>query len=129
MKAEKIQNLLSEIEDIVDQDYDDLQDWNVLYDWPLGETRRIGDTINTKVVHSSNHIRLITIILPGGGFPKHWHDVAEMCRVLAGLLKDLVTGMIWKRDELAIFSRGQKHIPVNPDKSFPTWLEVNFYKK
>lgn len=128
MRADRIKDLFSELEDMVAHDFENLQDWDTLYAWPVGESRRIGDTINTKVYQSATEMRFITIILPGGQFDKHWHDIAETCRVIAGILKDLLSGMVWGRDEVAVFSRGQKHIPANPDQLLPTWLEVKFHK-
>ena len=120
--------ILREIENLVDYKFDSLRSWAELEAWPLGVTMRIGDTINTKIHHGKNEHRFVTELLPRGEFDKHWHDCPEMCRVMANELVCKISNRTWPKDSIAVFSKGEPHVPANPSSTLSTWLEVTFTK-
>jgi len=128
MKMQKVENLIQEINDLVDLKFDSLQSWSVLKKWAVGESRKLSNTISTKVIDSDDHIRFVTQIPPDEEFENHWHDCAEICTVLAGQLKDKVTGKIWNVNDKAVFSKGQKHVPMNPSSIVPCFIIVDFHR-
>lgn len=128
MKMQKVENLIQEINDLIDTKFDNIQTWASLKKWKCGESRKINKSVNTKIIDTENHVRFVTQIPPQQSFDQHWHDCDEMCTVLSGQLKDEVTGRVWNTDGKAIFSRGQKHIPLNPSSVHDLFLVVDFYR-
>ena len=127
METEIAKNLIEEIDSLLDIDYSGLQSVANLKTWPLWETRKLNGTINTKVISTNNHIRFVTQIPPLEEFEDQWHDCPETCRVLGGQLGDKTSGKIWNVDQIACFSKGQKHKPWNPSPIYPCFLIVDFY--
>ena len=123
----KVRNLVKQTDNLIDLDFGNLQSWGAMVDWPIGESRKIGNTINTKVFQSNNQMRFITQIPPLEEFPKHWHDCAEICKILAGQMGDKLTDRVWSMNEEAIFSRGEKHTPWNPLTDVTLFMTVDFY--
>ena len=128
MKMHKVENLIQEINDLVDLKFDNLQSWVALKKWAIGESRKLSGTISTKVIDTNEHIRFVTQIPPNEEFENHWHDCAEICTVLSGQLQDKVTGKIWGVNDKAVFSKGQKHVPMNPSPVVPCFLIVDFHR-
>lgn len=128
MKMQKVENLISDIHNLLEHKYDNLQSWADLSTWPVGESRILDKTINTKIFQSKNRMRFLTQIPPLEDFLQHWHDCAETCTVMAGILGDKISGREWRVDELAVFSAGQKHIPWNPSPIETLYIAVDFYK-
>lgn len=122
----KISNLVGEITDLLHHDFNSLQGWVAILQWPVGETRVINGTYNTKIYQDQKTARFVTQMPPNAKFSQHWHDCTEMCRVLAGVLQDEITGTKWRKDALAIFPKGSNHIPINPSATNTLWLEVTF---
>ena len=128
MEAQKVSNLIQEIHSLFDQDFEGAVGWREILDWPVGESRMIGETVNTKVYQTVNHARFITQIPPKKGLPEHWHDCDEVCTPINGVLSDRYSGRTWNVDEKAVFGKGIKHIPFNEDEAVTLYLNVDFYK-
>lgn len=126
MKMKKISSLISNIHTMIDYSFDDLQSLASVLDWPVNESRNINGTLSTKIFQSGKLSRFITHLPPKTGFPEHWHDCSETCTVLSGRLGDKTSKKTWQRNETAIFSRGQKHSPYNPDDTETCYLLVEF---
>jgi hypothetical protein len=128
MNNKKVDNLIREINDLVDFEFEDLQAWQDLKKWKLGESRLINGTVNTKIIDKVDRLRFIVQIPPLAEFGKHWHDCNESCTVISGKLKDKLTGKVWEESQQAIFSKGQKHVPCNPSRVQSCFLIMNFFK-
>ena len=129
MAYKELTQLLADITGLYDQqDFDKLQPFNSLSDWEINETKVISQTVNTKISETLTQIKFLTCLPPKTAFDGHWHDCSEVCRVICGTLEDKVTGYTWYKEDIAMFSKGQRHQPINPQSNKGTWLEVIFHK-
>lgn len=129
----KAKNLIEDIDDLIDVDFGELQPISYMIDWPLWETRKLSGTTNTKIVHiekrdsKQGHLRFITQVPPLEEFEHHWHNAGETCTVIGGVMGDKKTGHIWKLNDVAMWSKGEKHKPWNPSAIEPLFILVDFY--
>ena len=123
----KVTNLIAEIDELLNHSFENLVSKEDIKGWKVGESRILSGTISTKVLEDTRHGRFITQIPPLGDFDPHWHDIAEVCKVLGGTMGCKIKGRIWKVDEVAVFSKGEKHQPYNPDPKKACFLQVDFY--
>lgn len=124
----KVISLIKEIGEIADANFDNLVSWADIETWPVGESRRIGQSVNTKIFSDDHRARFLTKIDPGGFFDKkgHWHDFDEKCGITAGEMCDEISGRVWHKDEVAHFPFGNKHLIRNNSVTEPCYLVVDF---
>lgn len=125
---EKIIDLISRIDELLDLSYEDLQRFAELQKVNVGDILKIEGSVNTLVINEKWHLRFMTIIPPLVSFKLHWHDCIEKCTVISGQLADKKQpSKIWKKDEICTFEKGQPHVPFNPSRTEATNLIVDFY--
>ena len=124
----KVESLLAEINSLIEPAFDTLQSWEEMQAWPLWESRNTAGTTNTKIIHTSAHVRFVAQVPPGVSSGRHWNDCTKKCRVLAGRMIDMETGRTWGVEAEAVFSRGQKHTLANDSKTTPLFIQVDFYR-
>lgn len=124
----KVIDLIKEIGEIAEANFDNLVSWEDVKSWPVGESRRIGQSTNTKIFSDDKRARFTTVIDPGGYFDKkgHWHDFDEKCNIKAGKMRDELSGRVWGIDEVAHFPFGKKHLICNGSQTDYCHIEVNF---
>lgn len=128
-RDKKIDGLIDEIDQLINLDFSNLQSWKSTYEnWKVGESKSVQGSGNTKIYQDKKMMRFITVIPPLVEFPDHWHDCVEVCYVLSGILGDKKSGINWKKDEKAIFSKGNSHIPYNPSSDTDLYMIVEFFK-
>jgi quercetin dioxygenase-like cupin family protein len=62
--------------------------WETVENWEVGKTKRIGDSVNTKIFGDDNILVFLTTIPAGFIFPPHWHDYNESNYVISGVYYD-----------------------------------------
>lgn len=120
--------LIQQINALIDHKFDSLQAWTDMRDWPLGATRRIGRTTNTKIYDDGKVMKFLSCFPPLTEMDEQWHDCNEYCRIITNTLADKVSAREWNAGGVAVFGRGQKHTPYNPSPTETTWIEVVFEK-
>ena len=81
---QKINELADAVENMRQVVFQDLVTWDYLSLMPVGETVKIGNTTNTKLLQEDSCIIFKTVIPPGEVFPLHWHDFKEENLVIYG---------------------------------------------
>lgn len=127
-----------EIKSYLKIDFEDLIKVQTLIDWPINERRTLAEgIIAQKLWMDDKVIRFSTEIPPLASFPEfvdkygkvrgHKHDANKACDIVAGMMADKISGMIWKVGETAFFAKYDNHAPWNPSSIDTCHLIVNFY--
>lgn len=129
MELKKILPLIEELHGFLDLKYDDLQPFTILLNWGNQERRILGGTINTKIIHSKDHIRLLCELPPKTFFAKHWHDCKEVITVMNGKMTDkLNPKRFWVEGQKYTIEAYQAHAIENTSETETLNVMVDFYK-
>ncbi len=122
----EILGLVTDINTILDLNWDNFISYQKVLEWPINEKRNIEGVINLKILHTDTHCRFLTAIPPLKSFNIHWHDCLEVCTVLAGTLGDKEIQATYPMGTKCEYLPFQKHIPYNPSETEFLYLLVDF---
>lgn len=123
------QRVIQEIEELLTTDFADMQSWDSLSAWDVGEDILFDEGIKaTLVIKTRNHLRFLTMIPPLASFASHRHDVPETCKVLGGVLGDKLINEEYHHDYTCVYRAHQMHQPYNPSEVETCFLQVDFYR-
>lgn len=122
---DKLNQLTNAVRKMRSMAFSNLVNWDYLSLINIGETVKINNTFNTKILQDEYCIIFKTIIPSGEQFPLHWHDFIEEGLILYGEVKS--NDKIYKKGYWIKFDAMEKHKIVN-DSSGETGLIVIFTK-
>lgn len=128
MKKTKARSLITEISNILDLDINALLGKRALKKWPLNVSQNFNDIISTKIFSKENLVRLRIEMPPNKSLDLRWHDCLEKCTVVSGVLADQEQPLKkWKKGQVCIIEKMQKHKLYNPSSTEVLHLIVDFY--
>jgi len=81
--------------------------WEIVENWEVGVTKKIGDSVNTKIFGDDNILIFLTTIPAGFVFPSHWHDYNESNYVISGVYYD--NGILATKGEWVRYNINKSH--------------------
>lgn len=97
----------------MDLDYRNLQTWNMMLPWPVGEEKNLDGTLSRKV-YQDDHMMIFDFVSPpGASFNPQWHDCQEVTIVTSGQMADMINPGLWTKNQIYVMEPHRKHQPYN----------------
>ena len=122
--------LISTTEFVLSTDYSNYQPVLEMVDsWEVGSSFDVSGNQCLVTELNEDFVKLTVQILPGKGFPDHFHEVHERIEVLSGVLTDPnFPGQSWTSGQEIIFAPFDLHAPTNGGTK-TVFLTVDFFLK